>query len=180
MMRAAAGETAAESVLVQRTIGDVHRYCTHLVGAQRADDAVQSTYLRAFASIGGFRGDAPALAWLIGVARFTCYDIIRSAARRQRLDARVVELRFAAAAAADGDESASTMINESLRALAADDPDRYEAFVLTQVLGLSYADAAEIVGCPLGTIRSRVARARVSLSAWWQADSEGAPTSASS
>lgn len=43
------------------------------------------------------------------------------------------------------------------------DPDRREALLLTQVLGLSYAEAAEICGCPVGTIRSRVARARDDL-----------------
>lgn len=42
-------------------------------------------------------------------------------------------------------------------------PDRRDALVLTQVLGLSYDEAAEICGCPLGTIRSRVARARDDL-----------------
>ena len=43
------------------------------------------------------------------------------------------------------------------------DPDRRDALVLTQVLGLSYDEAAEVCGCPLGTIRSRVARARDEL-----------------
>jgi RNA polymerase sigma-70 factor (ECF subfamily) len=43
------------------------------------------------------------------------------------------------------------------------DADRREAFVLTQLLGLPYAEAAEVVGCPVGTIRSRVARARSDL-----------------
>jgi RNA polymerase sigma-70 factor (ECF subfamily) len=42
-------------------------------------------------------------------------------------------------------------------------PQRREALVLTQVLGLSYADAAEVCGCPVGTVRSRVARAREDL-----------------
>jgi RNA polymerase sigma-70 factor (ECF subfamily) len=42
-------------------------------------------------------------------------------------------------------------------------PDRREAFVLTQLLGLPYAVAAEVAGCPVGTIRSRVARARADL-----------------
>ena len=41
--------------------------------------------------------------------------------------------------------------------------DRRETFVLTQLLGLSYAEAAEVSGCPVGTIRSRVARARADL-----------------
>jgi RNA polymerase sigma-70 factor (ECF subfamily) len=43
------------------------------------------------------------------------------------------------------------------------DTDRREAFVLTQLLGLPYAEAAEVAGCPVGTIRSRVARARADL-----------------
>jgi RNA polymerase sigma-70 factor (ECF subfamily) len=43
------------------------------------------------------------------------------------------------------------------------DPQRRAAFVLTQLLGLSYAEAAEVCGCPVGTIRSRVARARANL-----------------
>nr|WP_249068706.1 sigma factor-like helix-turn-helix DNA-binding protein [Modestobacter muralis] len=43
------------------------------------------------------------------------------------------------------------------------DPERREAFVLTQLIGLPYAEAAEVVGCPIGTIRSRVARARADL-----------------
>jgi RNA polymerase sigma-70 factor (ECF subfamily) len=43
------------------------------------------------------------------------------------------------------------------------DADRRDAFVLTQVVGLSYAEAAEVCGCPVGTIRSRVSRARQDL-----------------
>ena len=43
------------------------------------------------------------------------------------------------------------------------DPERREALVLTQVLGMTYAEAAEVCGCPVGTIRSRVARARDDL-----------------
>ena len=49
--------------------------------------------------------------------------------------------------------------------LAALDPDRRAAFVLTQMLGCSYAETAAICGCPVGTIRSRVARAREDLDA---------------
>ena len=47
--------------------------------------------------------------------------------------------------------------------LAGLDPQRRAAFVLTQLLGLSYAEAGEVCGCPVGTIRSRVARARADL-----------------
>ena len=51
-------------------------------------------------------------------------------------------------------------VEETLNLL---EPDRREALVLTRLLGFSYQEAAEIVGCPVGTIRSRVARARTDL-----------------
>lgn len=51
--------------------------------------------------------------------------------------------------------------------LAGLDPDRRSAFVLTQLLGYSYAEAGEVCGCPVGTIRSRVARARAELAHGW-------------
>jgi RNA polymerase sigma-70 factor (ECF subfamily) len=56
--------------------------------------------------------------------------------------------------------------------MAALDPDRRAAFVLTQMLGCSYAEAAAICDCPVGTIRSRVARAREDLDAMLREPSE--------
>jgi RNA polymerase sigma-70 factor (ECF subfamily) len=53
-------------------------------------------------------------------------------------------------------------------------PDRRQAFVLTQVLGLSDEEAAEVCACPVGTIRSRVARARGDLVGWLEADDTAA------
>jgi RNA polymerase sigma-70 factor (ECF subfamily) len=58
------------------------------------------------------------------------------------------------------------------------DPDRKAAFVMTQVLGLSYAEAAEACGCPVGTIRSRVARAREDLVSWLTEEARHAGESA--
>jgi RNA polymerase sigma-70 factor (ECF subfamily) len=59
--------------------------------------------------------------------------------------------------------------------LAALDAERREALVLTQLIGLSYAEAAVVCGCPVGTIRSRVARARDDLMSWSRPDlDEGA------
>ncbi len=51
-------------------------------------------------------------------------------------------------------------LDDLLRSL---DDDRRAAFVLTQVLGLHYDEAAEVLGCPIGTVRSRVSRARTDL-----------------
>lgn len=68
---------------------------------------------------------------------------------------------------APGDHSERVALDAVLSALA---PDRHEAFVLTQVVGLGYHEAAAVVGCPVGTIRSRVARARADLVAALEGD----------
>jgi RNA polymerase sigma-70 factor (ECF subfamily) len=64
--------------------------------------------------------------------------------------------------ASSATESAPEVTDDLLDAL---DPDRRDAFVLTQLVGLSYDEAAVVAGCPIGTIRSRVARARADLQA---------------
>ena len=58
------------------------------------------------------------------------------------------------------DPTGQVDLDDLLREL---DPDQRAAFVLTQVLGLRYAEAADALGCPVGTIRSRVSRAREAL-----------------
>mgnify|MGYP002136549429 CR=1 FL=1 len=158
-LRAADGDRGAEEAFVARTIDDVWRYCAHLVGPGHADDATQATYLRALRSIGGFRSESSAKTWLIGVARNTCLDLRRTLARRSRLDERLQ----AQPGAGDGVEIGSGLPAELDELLDAIAPERREAFVLTQLLGFSYDAAADLCGVPIGTIRSRVARARTDL-----------------
>ena len=62
-----------------------------------------------------------------------------------------------------GENNRITYHKDIVRYLGALDKDQRDAFVLTQVLGLSYEEAAEVCECPIGTIRSRVARARQDL-----------------
>jgi RNA polymerase sigma-70 factor (ECF subfamily) len=163
MVRAADGDREAEAAFVARTVDDVWRYCAHLVGPGQADDATQATYLRALRSLGSFRGDSAPRTWLLGVARNTCLDERRSLARRLRLVEKVVaqppEATTPGAAASLPDDVPVELAD----ALAALSDDRREAFVLTQLLGFPYEEAAAAVGCPVGTIRSRVARARADL-----------------
>ncbi|MGW5671249.1 sigma factor-like helix-turn-helix DNA-binding protein, partial [Micromonospora sp. NPDC003776] len=70
-----------------------------------------------------------------------------------------------AAGAVTADSDDTVTLRRLVAALA---PERREAFVATQIVGLSYAEAAEVCGCPVGTIRSRVARAREDLIAAWR------------
>ena len=95
------------------------------------------------------------------IARRTCADAVRSR-RRRRLTLVGDDADLEALAGTDGADRVAegSAVTDLLARL---DGERREAFVLTQLLGLPYADAADVVGCPVGTIRSRVARARADL-----------------
>lgn len=119
-----------------------------------ADDVTQEVYLRAYRALPAFRGDSSARTWLLSIARRTCADAVRDLRRRRRLVARFERPSY------EPDPGQAIAVEALLSGL---DPDRRLAFVLTQVLGLSYQEAAQICDCPVGTIRSRVARARADL-----------------
>ncbi|CCG01663.1 sigma-70 family RNA polymerase sigma factor [Blastococcus saxobsidens] len=156
---AAEGDPLAAAALVRATQSEVWRLCAVLGDRQSADDLTQETYLRAFAALHRFEGRSSLRTWLLSIARRVCADAIRSRRRRPTL-ARGVE----PADAEVPDDADRVGEQAAVRDLLARlDRDRREAFVLTQLLGLPYAEAAEVVGCPVGTIRSRVARARADL-----------------
>jgi len=125
-----------------------------------AEDLTQETYARAFRSLPGFRAESTVRAWVLAIARRVAADHIRSARSRPRVVRDLIP--DDGHAVAPGDLAESVALHGLLDRL---DPDRRMAFVLTQVVGLSYAEAAQVCACPVGTIRSRVARAREELAA---------------
>lgn len=150
-LRARRGDAASAGAFVRATQADVWRLCAHLSTREHADDLTQETYARAFASLHRFAGRSSARTWLLSIARRVCADEVRAAVK-----ARSVPL--------EGRPVPDPADSVALRALLATlDRERREAFVLTQLVGLSYAEAADVCGCPVGTIRSRVARARSDL-----------------
>jgi RNA polymerase sigma-70 factor (ECF subfamily) len=162
---AGTGDRAALAEFVRLTQRDVHRFLTHLASAAEADDLAQETYLRALGALPRFEARSPARTWLLAIARHVAVDAVRTAQRRPRTDG-VDDWEAVASAAAARPGVARSAADEAvvLRSLVdALDTDRREAFVLTQLLDLSYAEAAQVCGCPIGTIRSRVARAREDL-----------------
>jgi RNA polymerase sigma-70 factor (ECF subfamily) len=156
------GDRGALARLVQRTQGDVWRLCAHLVDPAAADDLTQDTYLRAIGSLGKFRGDAPVRVWLLAIARRACAAEIAARSRDRRLATRLAALPGTGLGQPPSEPDAQVVADDLMTAL---DPGRRAAFVLTQMLGCSYAEAAVICDCPVGTIRSRVARAREDLDA---------------
>lgn len=166
-LRARRGDTAAATEFVRATQTDVWRLCAHLGSRADADELTQETYARAFAALHRFLGRCAARTWLLAIARRVCADGIRATARERRRTA----LADPEQTPTGTDHADSVALHALLDEL---DPRRREAFVLTQLVGLSYAEAAEVCGCPLGTLRSRVARARSDLVAAFDARSDTA------
>lgn len=158
LLDAQRGDDAALERFVRATQHDVASLCRYLGDPDSVDDLVQETYQRAFVSLHRFRASGPAKHWLLTIARRTCADAARRRVRRRRLDQRVTTM------AQDLDErpldSSAAELDELLLLL---DDDRRAAFVLTQLNGLRYDEAAAVLDVPIGTIRSRVSRAREQL-----------------
>ncbi|GAB2329985.1 sigma-70 family RNA polymerase sigma factor [Streptomyces variabilis] len=157
------GDPAAVENFVRALHRDVRTYVTYLsADPQAADDLAQDTFLRALGSLHRFEGRSSARTWLLSIARRAVIDSYRHASARPRLadtDDWQTVAEFAQPRGRLGFEEGIALA-ELLEAL----PDeRREAFVLTQLVGLPYAQAAELGDCPVGTVRSRVARARSSL-----------------
>ncbi|NES16848.1 MULTISPECIES: sigma-70 family RNA polymerase sigma factor [Micromonospora] len=157
-LAAGTGDRAAQAAFVRSTQAEVWRFTAALVDPDSADDLTQETYLRAFRALPGFEGRASARTWLLGIARRACADHLRTVVRRRRLDERLAA--HAATERPYPDPAGQLGATDLVRRLPS---ERRGAFVLTQLLGLSYAEAAEVEGVPVGTIRSRVARARGDL-----------------
>jgi RNA polymerase sigma-70 factor (ECF subfamily) len=158
-LAAAEGDRVATTAFVRRTQPEVWRVCARLGDRSDADDLTQEVYLRALPALARFRGDASARTWLLQIARHVCADHVRRSTRRRTVFDRFArQTSEADLMATSGTEELE--VEDAIHALA---PDRREAFVLTQVTGLSYAEAAEVCDVPIGTIRSRVARARADL-----------------
>lgn len=158
---ARAGDEDALTKFIRTSQPEVWRFCAHLVGRELADDATQQTYVAAWRALGAFRGDSSARTWLFAIARRTALELARRQVRAAQLDSVVPE------PSRSPNPESWTELDQLLNKL---DDERRMALLLTQVFGLSYAEAAEVCLCPVGTIRSRVARAREQLLKDWQGD----------
>ncbi|MGH3772569.1 MAG: sigma-70 family RNA polymerase sigma factor [Pseudonocardiaceae bacterium] len=161
-LAAGAGDRAALTAFIRATQRDVYRFLCHLCDRGEAEDLTQDTYLRALRALPSFAGRSCARTWLLSIARRVAADQIRRTSTRPRTTP-VEDWDTVVAASLTRRRSGfdeGILLRQLVAAL---EPDRRDAFVLTQMLGLDYAATAEVCGCPIGTIRSRVARAREDL-----------------
>ena len=169
LRRTAAGDADAFAALFERRQGDVYRFALHMTGsAAVADDVTQDVFLAVMRDADRYQiGRSTVIAWLCGIARNMA---------RQRFDRdRPLEL----IAGFDGGEVAGPAVQpdpvgdiahgqriETLRAAVLRLPVRYrEAVVLCDLQELTYAEAADAIGCSIGTVRSRLHRGRALLAA---------------
>lgn len=165
------GDRSALARAIRSSQAEVRRFVAHQVGPDAADDVTQDAYVRAWRALPAYRAEASGRTWLLSIARRACADAQRARGRRRRLHARL-ELDAAVAPTTEPDSAGARGVEELLAGL---DPRRREAFVLTQLVGCAYEEAAAVCGVPVGTIRSRVARARADLLAAVRAADAGVP-----
>ena len=150
-----------------------------------ARDVVQESFARALQYFGGFRG-GDARSWLLAIVRNTASTWLKSrpllahaaADADQRGDDELFELPPGSGASPGTDPLGAAISDEqarSLRRAISDLPVEYrEVLVLREFEDLAYREIAAIVGCPMGTVMSRLARARALLRAAWYRQPEAA------
>jgi RNA polymerase sigma-70 factor, ECF subfamily len=164
------GDTAAFNELVLMYQTSVYNVALRTLGhSEDAADATQETFLAAYRAIEEFRGGS-FKAWLLRIAVNTCYDLLRRRQRRPSTSLDVIvdesgdqpgfaDRRVGPEQAALGAETVS-VVEQGLLTLP---DDQRVIVVLCDIQGLSYEEAAEAEGVALGTVKSRLSRARARL-----------------
>jgi RNA polymerase sigma-70 factor, ECF subfamily len=159
VIRAAiAGDVPAFERLVRQFQPHVWRFLRHLLDdAALAEDVTQETFLRLYQHLPGFGFRCKFSTWVFRVARNAGIDALRTRERHDRLarDAPVPTPVLAPETRA-----------EVRAAVASLSPKLREALLVIEVLGLSYGEAGQVLGVPVGTVKSRVFQARERLAAW--------------
>jgi len=143
----------------------LRRYARALTGdVVRADDLVQDTLERAWRKQRLWRQGSNLRAWLFSVMHNVHVNQLRSAPHGDEVDYTSLEL-----AASPGLDENPAAVRDILRGIAELPPEMRSVIMLVGVEQFSYAEAAKVLGVPLGTVMSRLSRARERLRAWMEA-----------
>lgn len=167
--RVQAGERSAFDLLVlkyqQRVVNLVHRY---VYDHAEALDVAQETFIKAWRAMPGFRGESAFYTWLYRIAVNTAKNHLESRHRQpQPVDAELEILEQIEGGtklrelATPEDYLHESELAQAIRSAIAELPEDYRsAFSLRELEGLSYEEIAQVMNCPIGTVRSRIFRAR--------------------
>jgi RNA polymerase sigma-70 factor (ECF subfamily) len=159
---AMAGDAAAFEELVRVYQVPVWRFLRHLVGdATLAEDLTQETFLRLYRRLPSYRFEARFSTWVVQVARNAGIDALRARERRDRHVRRLPPVPEAGSDIGLGHELTSALATLSTK--------RREALLLVEVLGFSHREVADVLGIPVGTVKSRIFEARRDVTRWFTA-----------
>ena len=169
--QAAAGNDDAFSVLVDRYSRLIYNVALRSVSSpEDAADISQETFLKAWRSIGSFRGECALSTWLCRIAINCCRDHARSAKRHRVLsltvhddeeESKVLDIPDTDVTAMPEEElTRQTEIAAVRQAIDALPEDQKMIITMRDITGLSYAEIAETLGLEMGTVKSRINRAR--------------------
>jgi len=151
-------EPRAQRELVVRTQDRVYRTLVRLVGVQDAEDVAQQVYLQVFRQMDRFNGDSSFGTWLYRVTVNEAMQHLRKSRKRRFA---ILNWEPQDHEADSGRQSETRELLD--RALAEIEPELRSVFVLREVEGLSYEAIGAAVGIPMGTVASRLSRARHNL-----------------
>ena len=168
------GDKTAFDLLVrkyQHRIGAVIGRFIH--DYSESQDVAQESFIRAYRAIGNFRGDSQFYTWLYRIAVNTAKNHLVAAKRRpptSDVDAEDAEHFSGASRMHDGDTPEHELLREEIARTVSDAVSQLpeelrQAITLREMDGLSYEEIAETMACPVGTVRSRIFRAREAIDA---------------
>ncbi|MGQ9632264.1 MAG: RNA polymerase sigma factor [bacterium] len=152
------GNMGAFEELVRRYQRRIYNLVCRTMGStEGSEDIAQEVFLKAYKSIGKFKGRSNFYTWLFRIAINTCIDEMR---KRQR---KAQTLELSEAADCGEDPRGEDIRGRLSAALASLSPGHRMILTLREVEGFSYGEIAEIIGCRVGTVKSRLSRAREEL-----------------
>jgi RNA polymerase sigma-70 factor (ECF subfamily) len=172
VQRVQAGDKAAFDLLVRKYQHRVLKLVSRFVSdAAEAEDVAQEAFIKAYRALASFRGDSAFYTWLYRIAINTAKNALVSNRRRPvdfDLDLQDPEQYDRHARLKEGDTPEGVLLTEEIRAVVERameqlPEDLRTAIVLRELEGLSYEEIAEAMDCPVGTVRSRIFRAREAI-----------------
>ena len=162
LARAAAGDHEAFTEVMRLHEDRVFSVCLRIMGSRdRALDAVQDTFMTVFRKAGQFKGKAAVGTWIYRIAVNTCYDHLRKTKRRP---ADPLPEYYDPADDSAQDEVESAGIRPDIQKALQEIPEEFRAaVVLSDMEGMSLPEVADVLGVPVGTVKSRVFRGRRQL-----------------